>query len=86
MGGVENTRHQYVVGRGGLGVPVEPASWCCEGENKHSPAGLFTQGVKSKFYFISWYQGLCPPLVFPLSAVRLRCSRPACPSEPNYGL
>lgn len=60
----------YVHGRGGHGVPVEPASRCCEGENKHSPTGLFTQGVNSNFDFILWYQGLYPPphLVLPLSS------------------
>lgn len=35
----------YADGRGGPGVPAEPASRCCDGENKHSTAGLFTQGV-----------------------------------------
>lgn len=51
----------YVDGRGGPGVPVEPASRCCKGENKHSPTGLFTQGVNSNFDFILWYQGPYPP-------------------------
>ena len=42
----------YVDGRGGPGVPVEPASRCCKRKNKHSPTGLFTQGVNSNFDFI----------------------------------
>lgn len=51
----------YMDGSGGPGVPVGPASRCCKGENKHSPTGLFTQGVNSNFDFILWYQGPCPP-------------------------
>lgn len=52
----------------GTGVPVEPASRCCKGENKHSPSGLFTQGVNSNFDFILLYQGpILPSLILPLS-------------------
>lgn len=47
----------YMDGRGRPGVPVEPVSRCCKGENKHSPTGLFAQGANSNFDFILWYQG-----------------------------
>lgn len=60
----------YVHERGGPGVPVEPASRCCEGKNKHSPTGLFTKGVNLNFYFTLWYQGLYPPLLR-LASLRL---------------
>lgn len=61
----------YADGRGGPGVPAEPASRCCDEENKHSTAGLFTQGVNLNFDLILWYQRPYPPLSrstsFPLS-------------------
>lgn len=43
---------RYMDERGGPGVPVEPVSHCCKGENKHSPTGLFTQGANSNLDFI----------------------------------